>query len=568
MAGGSAFGQFMVQPMRINVESYPNKRTVTTFAVENQNETTPSKVDLRVLDMTQDSSGMWQTIEPDARVVPDPNGARWVNVGSEDQPVRVDISRLRGCAGWLRLEQDVVELSALDRKVLNLWIQVPTGVQGHYCAAIIAQTQLTEDNDTGTRAPVLLQFLIPVIINVQGRPMRDKIELIDANLTFREAESINPAATLVTLGVNNDGPTYARLVGVSRIYGQTGGHWRKVTELHHPDIGILPGVKINLKQDLGRLLPSGKYRIEGALYVNGRRAHTIGKEIEFTGDDRPGGRLALDATLDLDPKEVSIDVRPGTLRTTLLKVSNTSEDPVTVDAALLLPDHMTVRSWKDEEGREIRGEDFGCVEWVTIEPTQFTLPGYGRKNVKVVSRMPAEASLLPNHYATIKLHGTYADGQTGGTSQGLIYLNTIGMEGSPRVEGTQMTFSEAGPLRYIVTATFSNLGNTHVRPRCRVLLTEATPGITGMMLRNVEMSSAVYDQGGNMLPLEIRNFTGVLDVASVPEGVYYVTVALEYGGGASAQRQAAIRISDGGGNRSVEIITLDAVGGPTRIQLQ
>jgi len=565
-ACGSTFGQFMVQPMRIDLPTYPGTRTVTTFALENQNPDAPVTVDLRLVDMTQDSTGMWQTIEPDAEVVADPNGARWVNFGSESRPLRVDIAKLRSCLGWLRMDEAVVTLNPVHRKVINLWIEVPPGVQGYFCAALTAQTQLTPDDDTGIGAPVFLQFIVPILINVQGRTMRDDIKLIDANLMYREAADVRPAATLVSLGVDNAGMTYARLIGRTRVYGEVGGHWQRITELDYPETSIIPGVKINLEQDIGRQLPSGKYRVVGAVYINGRRGPTIEKEILFEGNDRIG-KVAVDAALNLDPRELVIDALPGATRTTILKVSNASEDPVTVDAALLLPDHMTTGVWSDGQGNSLLGEDFGCVEWVTVEPMRFTLRGYGSQNLKIVAKMPNIPNPLPNYYAMIKLHATYEDAQTAGVAQGLIYVNTKGAQSAPRVAGTKLTLAPSTPSRYIVTASFSNIGNTHVLPRCRVLLTEVAAGVAGAMLQDVPMTSEVFEQGGNLLPLESRQFTGVLDVASVPDGTYYVTAVLQYGPGAAEQRQAAVRIKEEGGAKSVEVISLGAVGGPTRIQL-
>ncbi len=569
VACSTACGQFLVQPMRMDVPTFPGKRTVATFAIENQKTDSPITIDLRLMDVTQDRFGMWQTVEPDAEIVADPNGARWVNVGNEDYPVQVDVSKLQSCLGWLRVDEDVVELQPVQRRVMNLWINVPAGVQGYYCAALVAQTRLTPDSDTGLRAPVLLQMLVPIIIHVQGRPIRDEIELTGANLTYRQAEGVQPAATVVTLGVRNAGGTYARLYGVARVYGETGGHWRKITEIIYPQTSIIPGVNINLQQDMERPLPSGKYRVESALYVNNRRADVFGEEIDFNGDPRIR-IIEADAVLNLDPREVPITVFPGATRTAIMKVTNESEAPVLIDAALLVPEHMADRGWADESGNSILGRDFGCVDWVTIEPTQFRLNGYGRKNLKIVSRMPTGmANPLPNYYATVKLRARFEDGQAGGTTQGLVYLDNREMQGTPRIKDDNLVLSESGPSRYIVTATFSNIGNTHVMPRCRMLLTEVTsPGVMGETYRDIEMTSANFEQSGNMLPLEIRQFSAVLDVASVPAGrTYYVTAVLQYAGGAAAQRQAAIRIVDEGGKKSVEYLSLTDVGGPIRIQL-
>lgn len=565
-ACGSTFGQFMVQPMRVDLATFPGTRTVTTLALENQNPNAPVTVDIRLVDITQDSAGMWQTIEPDAEVVADPNGARWVNLGTESEPMRVDISRIRSCLEWLRVEEDVVDLSPVQRKVMKMWVNIPAGAQGYFCAALTAETRLSPVEDTEIDTPVLLQFIVPILINVQGRTVRDEIKLVDANLIFQEAVDTRPAATLVTLGVNNDGKTYARLIGRTRVYGEVGGHWQRITELDYPETSVIPGVKINLQQDIGRRLPSGKYRVSGVLYVNGRRTDTIDKEVLLEGNGRDG-KMPTDAALNLNPRELAIDAIPGATRTTILKVSSASEDPVTVDAALLLPDHMTSGVWSDGQGNSILGQDFGCVEWVSIEPMRFTLRGYGSQNLKIVAKMPNIPNPLPNYYAMIRLHATYNDAQTAGIAQGLIYVNTKVSESVPRVVGTKLTLAPSTPSRYIVTASFSNIGNTHVMPRCRVLLTE--PGVTGALLRDVPMTSEVFLQGGNLLPLESRQFTGVLDVASVPAGIYHVTAVLQYGQGAGAatQRQAGIRIRDEGGAKSVEVISLDAVGGPTQIQL-
>ena len=89
-----------------------------------------------------------------------------------------------------------------------------------------------------------------------------------------------------------------------------------------------------------------------------------------------------------------------------------------MNAEFILPEHML----NVVNGRGIKGEDLGCADWVTVQPPQFTLQRYGRRNLNVIVRMPATATQYSHYYGTLRLHVTYPDGSPGGMKTALVCL--------------------------------------------------------------------------------------------------------------------------------------------------
>jgi len=566
-AGSSAFGQFIIQPMKLEMEVNAGRRVKTRLALENLTRTDVHTVDLRLVDMSQDPNGIWQVIEPDAEITEDPNGARWVTVESENNPLRLDVSSLRSCQSWLRLDTDTVELEPLKRKEIGLQITVPPGKVGYYCAALVAQTRF-RPGEEGVRASVILQFVVPIIIEVQGRVIRHKINLMDVDLQYRAQQDLTPAATLVSMGVENIGETYNRLICVTRIWGHLGGHWQRITEKRFLDTGIIPGVTLNLKEDVGRPLPSGKYKIQGVLYIDGRRDSFIEKIIDYSGDGRLRQTdLGTDAPLTADPREITIEALPGASRGESMTLVNASEETVIVDVEVALPDEMRHAAIVDGQGRTVRGDQMSCVEWLDVSPKQLTLRGYARRNLRVMARMPRLENPFPNYFATIRLKARYPDGKDAGVTTGQIYIETRGVEAEPRIHELQLTLGETAPERFLVTAHFANSGLSHVLPRCRGVLTTLDSIGPGMIRKRLDMSGDAYAGSGSMLPCEKRKFAGVLDISDVAPGDYRLTAILEYGLGGSAQVQKGIAIRERNGQKTIDFIGLDDRGGEIDIRL-
>jgi hypothetical protein len=540
LAGSSAFGQFLIQPIRMQVPVQPGRRFSTEVKLENLSTLTTETVGLRVVDLTQDVNGLWDDIE-------------------RDEP-GFDRSTLRSCADWLRLEQDTVEVNPGGVVPLKVVIEVPPGVRGYYFAAIIARSAPRIQEVEGQVAMTILEYLVPVILEAQGRIMRHEVELTGVGLEFQQQTTTKPAATVVTMDVQNDGGTFSRLQGLTRVWAQSGGHWRKITDTQFEDLGIIPGAKLHLKQDVGRPLGSGKYRVEGYLYVDGRRSGQVQKEFDFSGDPRVTIARGTGDALDLESKDVVMQTVPGAVRVDQLPVINASDEAVTVTVSTSLPEHM-----RGAVGaRGITGESFGCSDWVSVEPQQFSLVGHGRQNLRVMARMPnPPATALANYYAIVKLTATYPDGKSGGVTTARLCVHNRMVKETAEVDNLVLTIASTSPSRYLVSARFVNNGDAPVLPKCRGALT-VPPGDT--VWTRIALTNEGLDSTGMLLPMDTRNFSGVLDVSNVAVGLYRLTAVLEWpGGGHSKQKQIAIEVQDGPTGKVANVLSMDRINGPVDV---
>lgn len=539
LAGSSAFGQFLIQPIRMQVAVQPGRRFAAEVKLENLSRIATETVGLRVVDVTQDVNGLWDDIE-------------------RDEP-GIDRSSLRSCADWLRLEQDTAEVNPGGVVPIKVLIEVPPGMRGYYFAAVIARSAPRVQEVDGYATTTILEYLVPVILEAQGRPMRHEVELTGVGLEFQQQTASKPAATVVTMDVQNDGGTFSRLQGLTRVWAQGGGHWRKITETQFADLGIIPGAKLHLKQDVGRPLGSGKYRVEGFLYVDGQRSGQVQKEFDFAGDPRQVIAKTSSDALDLESRDIVLETVPGAVRAGPLPIVNAVDEAVTVSVEVSLPEHM-----RGAVGaRGVPGESFGCAEWVTVEPQQFSLAGHGHQNLRVVARMPnPPATVLANYYATIKLTATYPDGKSGGVTTARLCVRNRAVSPTPQIDNLVLTLASTSPSRYLASARFINNGDAHVLPRCRGALISA--GDNSVWARFI-LGSEGLDGTGMLLPMDTRNFSGVLDVSNMGVGLYRLAALLEYAGG-TARKEIAIEVVEGPTGKAANILPIDRVD--TRVEVK
>lgn len=266
--------------------------------------------------------------------------------------------------------------------------------------------------------------------------------------------------------------------------------------------------------------------------------------MDFVGDAAVT-KIVADAPLDLVPGEVFIDSVPGARRTAVIKVYNASEAPVNVQAALGLP-----RSLQGVSFGDLKGDDLGCNDWVTVTPENFTLRGYGQQSVRITSTMPELAATYPCYYAFLGLWSTYPDGQKGGVSTANVCVTNKDIEVEPEIQPMKLVPSAMNEAKYLAVARFGNFGWIHFKPfRCRAVVTTAM---------GVPKASTLLTghKSGVMLPLEVRDFSGVLDFTNVPPGTYRLTAVLEYGPNPNQRvdKQIAIRVSIEGDKRLVEVV--------------
>jgi hypothetical protein len=243
----------------------------------------------------------------------------------------------------------------------------------------------------------------------------------------------------------------------------------------------------------------------------------------------------------LEPPELSISGVPGATRTAVIKVENASDDPVNIEAASATPPGLRGVAFGD-----LKGEDLTCAEWVKVSPAKFTLRAGGRQNVRVVAKIPKAEILHANYYALLGLRATYPDGQSAGKTTTLVCVENKKVEAKPAAQGMTLTLAAEETSKYIVRARFGNTGNVHFTPKSRAIVA------TGMGITATE--ARLSGEAGLMLPLETRDFSGVLDFSRVDAGTYSLKAVLDYATGQAAVKQIPIRVSIEEGQKVVEII--------------
>ncbi|MEX0776381.1 MAG: hypothetical protein WD042_11810 [Phycisphaeraceae bacterium] len=519
-APAHSFAQgFMVKPMKMEFTPKPGTIVEMPLSLRNTGVDQSRILDLTLVELTQTSAGSWQIIIPDDKT---------------------DTSKLTSCFNWATLSAKSVEIKPTDESKVNLLLKVPPRARGVYTAGIIAQTR-TDPNAKGIS--VVIRFLIPIIVEIQGRPEQQKIELKDLGMTFRPAGE-KEASTILTMSVDNDGRTYPRIKGNVKIARQVEGRWRPVSSVDVNEIGVLPGVSLQLPSDMKRRLPSGRYKLFGTLYVDGRRVKPLEKEIDFTGDPTLT-KLAVDTALTLDPQQTFISGVPGSLRTAVLKIENSSEDAVDIDAISAIP--QTLRG---VALGPLKGDDLSCAEWLQISPAKFTLRAGGKQNVRVIVKMPASDQMHANYYGQIVLRATYPDGQSAGETTSLVCVDYKQVQAKPEAQGMRVTLSLDQATRYVVQSRFANIGNVHFTPTVNATVNSARG--------EPVIRSALAGDEGDMLPLGVRDFSGIIDFANVESGTYMIRVVLDYGNGQAAADAVPIRVSVEEGQKVVTLIEPDA----------
>ena len=566
LAGSSAFGQFIVQPLKVVTPVPAGRRVPIELVLENTTNNTTQNVSLRLVDVTQDANGVWQGIEPDAVPIEGPNGTTLVNVGSEDRPNLVNISNLRSCQSWLRIVQADergsrnLEVLPTHRMPIQLLIDVPSDKRGFWCAALLAQANLGQQVVEGMSSNVVLEFLVPIILSVVGRPEPQGVQLTDVGLEFEPQSERGPAATYVTLSVKNTGGTYSMIKGLGRVWGKFNGHWKKLADREFPnDISIIPGAEFRIRTDVGVALGAGDYKVEGYLFVDAKQGPGVSKELAFKGDPRVRGPGKGAAALDLAKWEVFIYAQPGQTRSESLQVANASDEAVNVDLSVDLPDCM-----KDKVAGDVRGDQFDCAQWLKVSPTKFSLEPRASINLSVQSSMPNDAT-NPSYYAMVRLRSVYVDGEQGGQTDFRVCIQNTKAPGNVLVQALPVRLAESSPGRYLVTSHFGNYGTIHLQPTCVAYLTSvSTSAGSGEIVKKFSMSNDTLSQSGLMLPLETRQFTGVMDVSGVPSGSYRLTAVLTPEKGGAVQKQIGIEVTTTANGKLVR--TLE-IGQPVPIRL-
>jgi hypothetical protein len=478
----AALGQgFMVKPMRMEAEVGVAQALEIPLEIRNTGLEGAVNLDVRLVELSQTPDGSWRMIEPAA-------------AGTESP---------RSSLPWTTLSVDRVEIAPLEPATVTVQVRPPSAAQGGYFAAILVETPAA-----GNVAGVAFRtrFLIPLTVQIRGRPGRQKVALDNVAMTYEAGAPTGPTTT-ANLSVTNRGNTLSRIRGQLQIYKESDGKWRPVARLEFTERVILPGLTLTLAKDLERRLPSGKYRLRGELFIDGRRVAPIVKDVAFVGDPDTIS-VAYDTVLILTPALVDIDVAPGATRTTVVQIENPGTEPVMVHIRAATPRGLAGMDMARPNGTALSAEP-----WTEVRPAEFTIRPGGRRNVRVISRVPLQGLDQPHYYADLILAGQYEDGQSAGDTRSTIHLANQQVASTADGIIEQVSIAQGDdPRKYVLQMRFANLGNTHLEPSVRSVL------LTPQGLFVVE--AALTGEEGPLLPFGKRSYSGELDFTEVKPGYY------------------------------------------------
>lgn len=496
---------FMVKPMRVEVSPAAGRLVDIPIEIQNTAGDGPRAIDLRFVELSQTSEGTWQIAEPGA-----------------GEAARAEHSSL----GWSSITSSSIVIDPMAATTFNVTMNVPPEARGSYFAGLIAETPLPPD----TRGIVVrVRFLIPLIVEISGRPVRQQVKLADTRLTRIDPAGLAMGSTRASLLVTNEGRTFSRVKGRITVETRYGEQWRVVTRFDLPERSIIPGVTLDLGNDLERRLPSGEYRVKAELSVDGRRLPQLMKETAFEGDPAADA-IAFDTALVLSPQTMSIPVLPGATRATTLSISNPGENSVSVTMEASTPSSMI-----GVQLGSVKGTDMSAQPWTEIRPAQFQLRAGARQNVRVISRIPDEGAQFPNYYASLVLKGTYTDGQSAGETNSTLHLSNS--QGSSVVDASisQLLISEGtSPTNFIIQSRLANTGNVHIQPVARVFVVNP---------QGQQVSAASLEgEEGMILPLGTRSYSAELDLSTLEAGYYAVRISYLLEGGLELVKQQVLHV--------------------------
>lgn len=489
---------FSVRPMTLRANPAPNESLVLPLQVLNTAIDQAQQVSLQLVPLTESPQGSWT--------------------------IAVDRTDTPSSLPWTTLSATSVDVGPQQAADVSVTIRPPASARGYYFAGIIAES-ITPDNPGGVA--VQIRYLVPVVVRVRGRPIISRTGLSDVIMTYRDGDP-DSATTTAEMEITNSGQAISRVRGELTIERQTANQWRTVTRVPVAERSIIPGVTLTLGSDLKRRLPSGPYRLQGKLFVDGRRVAPLSKVIDFQGD--PGAQVAYDATLRLKPGTIDVDIVPRATRTTILSIENTNPDPVRISMAVRTPGSLA-----GVKRDELSGDALSAEPWTRIQPHAFTLSGGGRQNVRVVTSVPKSGVEHANYYADLVLQGTYPDGQSAGETISTIRLRNATMKPDPGAVIDGVSIVEGDHADTFLRMKIINTGDTDFMPAASASVVSAD----GLVLANADLSG----EPEPLLPLGERNLSGKLDISRLEAGTYGLAANVRVGTGKSVTRTFVLSVT-------------------------
>jgi len=525
-AAVSAHAQgFMARPLSFDLTPPPGVTIQDAVEVRN---TTGDPLDLQIsaVMVGQDTMGSWVVVK--------------------DTDKEAEQAKKISCVDWISLKTQGLRVDPQQSQTVPFALRVPPGSRGFRAAALVVENKPVRKGNF----VMVIRFLLPIRVTIQGAPARQQINATDLQLRYISPEDksakpvgVKPPTTAALVTIANTGETYGKLGGNITVMRKEANRWRRASDLPLGERGIIPGATITPFMDLKKRYPSGHYRISANLTCNGRALRPLDREFDFEGD--PGVTTVHgDVKLQLPPI-IQADAAPGTTRSANVVLENPSEDEVEVKLRT-----MSAPELAGVMVGELTGDQLSCASWLEVRPDTMRLRPGASRNLRLMVRFPETEKPQANYYARLALKATYTDGQDAGDFTGLVWVhNTKGVD-VVKAEPVKLVIAQQDKDQYLATAVFANVGNMHFDAPCTIRVLSPTGG-------EQFVEEQAEGKKGIVLPMGMPEFSAQLNFAKVPAGLYSLVATL---GVEKAPVSGAlpIRVEDGPEGKVVTILTTPA----------
>lgn len=481
---------YLVKPMSVESMIRPSTQSDLAFEIANTSDKRAT-VDVSLEFLGQNQGG-------------------WFGI-DETKATAEDKAKFPSCLGWIRLEQNSVDLDPLQTKPVKVHVTVPAGVRGTYTAALIVRSRSTATGQVG----VMLRFLIPIILQVEGGVITRAVSLVKPLVEYAAPAPNQPAQVGYGVTVKNDGKSMIRVGGKLTVYALVGKNWIPVTSGEAITRRILPNAEVLVSTRSGKRIPSGRYKLEAAFKSDGQSIPKYNAELDVTGDPKLAA-ITPDATILTDPIQLEVTAQPGAMRSGSISFRNPTDSTVTLDFASVTP--------KVLEGVALgtaKGTDYSAAAWTTVFPAQLRIGPRQEAKARVVVNMP-EGCALPSYYTQVAAAVTI-DGEPAGETKVLVLARNKGIAAATAVQpGAPISISNGTDGKSTAIATFSNVGNDRVTPKVDFTVTD-TSKLTTFAAFNAESDQDI------LLPLGTGRYAGAFEPKKLRPGLYALNAVCVYG---------------------------------------
>lgn len=400
-----------VQPLAFEKEVSPGEKIVIPLKISSEVD---QKVSLTLLKYTQQEDGKHEFVEYEE---------------SRDS-----------VSNWFAFPKEVF-LRAYYSANISVEVKVPYTAKGTYVSVIMVEP---EEEGAVTGITIKVRFAVLIVLRVSAPGLRQSYEIEDFEIIPDENKE-----PVLTVKFHNNSPLdyFASLDAAIR--GPDGRTVEKV----HLETGqsssrgiaqtwLIPDARVVFSEKISKILSSGKYKVH--LYVNyGDRQRIVTKSFQI---DREQFNLPEPKELYLlfERPDINLHLKPRSVKTELVSVTNKGKEPVDVSVAL----------------SEIRSNyENSLLPWTTLRgKEEFSLsPGKSSKTV-LTFKVPADAQ-EGAYYG--KLVYTASKDATPIISRDFLLSLIIG---EPTISATLLSFDiEKGEDQEILlSALLENNGEVHL----------------------------------------------------------------------------------------------------------